>query len=277
MNAKQLIEAAVGDTGLVAEIVAAVTPVVEKFLDNRKQSERKDDVDDWMDQDGWAGYDEWLTQTVGSDMGSYMRGAGRKRRQGLRLKPGKLVPWMSDYYPLYDPLDEKALMQELNAVSGKYGVFFIESGHTETTDTGEILIPIVSMPVHSSKSFLNRLHDVLIHEEVHQQQIMRAMEKPDGNLKMHQAAERKTFDKRGQIDTKSYLSIPQEIMAYAKSAVNEWVSNGISKDRMLGMLRSPGKTTNNYLSQYARFFGPGSPELKKFLKCAVAYVEELPD
>lgn len=175
--------------------------------------------------------------------------------------------------------EKLAFIRSLNKRCQRHSIKFILSGYIETTVTGVIQVPINNLSTASSMSFLRSLYHILIHEEVHQQQIRRAHRHNKGRSKMFAKAERMTFKdpiNRTGIDIPSYHSIPQEVMAYAKSYVMHEVDNGKNRQQILNQLRRANyKNASGYLLKYLDLFGIDHPTTRNFIKNATLYTQQL--
>ena len=113
------------------------------------------------------------------------------------------------------------------------------------------------------KSFLNVLDSIISHELVHREQLTRSSEIKSVNM----------------ASNFTYLSDKREIMANAKSAVNEFLNVGYSKKQILQKLRepqnreiNPGIEESEVFWQYTEHFDFNDPVMKLFLTYMYQYL-----
>lgn len=107
------------------------------------------------------------------------------------------------------------------------------------------------------KQFVNHLNNMIQHEMVHREQFKRKNKKEMGNLKNNPSTNKK-----------DYLSDPDEIMAFAKTLVDD-LSGRFSKEQLLKMSRD--NIPHPLYNDYKRI---GGDVFKKFKKYIYMYLDE---
>src|SRR5574343_276224 len=114
--------------------------------------------------------------------------------------------------------------------------------------------------------FSNALKDILNHELVHREQLIRSGNKATG-------------DSPSQIF--KYLGNKMELMAFAKSAVTQYRNLGHADAQILDLVRDPwhrekdgvpGRNESEAFWTYTEHFMPGDPEMKRFLSYMAKYL-----
>lgn len=114
-------------------------------------------------------------------------------------------------------------------------------------------------------NFVDSFRFIISHEYVHKVQVP----------KMPDAAIESTWDAKKVDDNIKYLSIPQEIMAFALQSVKELQSNGYTRKDIMNALRNPSTVPDEdseIFYTYKYFFKPTDPQMKRFLKNMYEYI-----
>ena len=162
--------------------------------------------------------------------------------------------------------DTSCFISILNRIYNKKNIYFYikpnskYSGKTLKSGKINIFLGINSLLLYNTKKdkFIEKIKIILEHELIHREQ----------SKKINWD----NYHIKHPVNKTEYLANKQEIMAYAKSIVDQLHKKFIVNKKILDFLQSPTKGESNYLDQYIENFGNDDKAIKRLYKYMYEYL-----